>query len=204
MRSNSLLCGHENPQCGNLFVADARIEECPRAAREQHRLREPWARSSRSILAESALPIPRRRCDGSTCMFAHHIESSALTLRTQPTIFSPSSATYWRNGASAASCSGNNGFERVALANSATIAGDFSRQISAGPRGLGILFILCTNSGSVPNTRYPNRLYAAFRASPGSSPFSSALTKKRPRVYCRAIASTYCGSTPYATHSSFR
>jgi hypothetical protein len=45
---------------------------------------EPRARSSRSILDNSACPMPRRRCDGLTYMSAHQVALTASTLRTRP------------------------------------------------------------------------------------------------------------------------
>jgi hypothetical protein len=76
---------------------------------------DPRARSSRNMRHNSAWPMPRRRCDGSTYISAHHVAPAASTLRTRPTIFSPSNATYWRNGASSASRSFEIGRVRVTL-----------------------------------------------------------------------------------------
>ena len=51
----------ENEKHSDSFVTDVGIEQCPRVAGEKHGLFTPRDRSSRSILANMALPIPRRR-----------------------------------------------------------------------------------------------------------------------------------------------
>ena len=83
----------------------------------------------------SACPIPRRRCELSTCMSAHHVARDASTLRTRPTMSSPSSATYWRNGASSVSKSIAIGRVRVAFPSRAARSAVRTRSMRTGDGG---------------------------------------------------------------------
>jgi hypothetical protein len=91
-------------------------------------------------------------------MFEHQVESAASTLRTQPTSFVFSRATYWRKGAFLPSFSDGMGLVRVALPNWAaisvvrtcsTVIGDRAVPLPAGGLGRAIFFSLLKISVSV-------------------------------------------------------
>ncbi len=164
----------------------------------------PRVRSSLSIFASMHEPIPRRRCDGTTYMLEHQADLTAFTLRTQPTIEWPSMATYCRKGTGSVKHSCGIGRVRVAFPKRSAISCDFTWTICTGDFNRGTRFNSCTNSGSVLSNRYPSRLYSMRTGSSGSPTSRMAQIKNRPRVFCRASESTFVGSTPYATHSSFR
>ena len=114
---------------------------------------EPLLRSSRNIWHNSARPIPRRRCDGLTYMSAHQVAPAASTLRTRPTICSPSSATYWRKGAPSPSRASGMGRERAALPSRAASSGVRTRSIDTDARGFGLRVSRWMKNPSVASRR---------------------------------------------------
>ena len=180
-------------------ISYARIQE--RAASRQHRGLRAAGPVILSIRHNSACPIPRRRCDGSTYMSAHQVAPTASTLRTRPTISSPSSHIL---------------AERRVLGE--VIAGDGtrSRYLSQPRSQLG-----CPHPFDRHGRRRlwnaPQRLHEkTFRR---EQPIAQCLiggsdrlvrlsprswrTRRSPRV-CSRTASTCPASTPCAIHSSLR